>query len=685
MDKKISLEHAIRNIVRESIGGPNTDEFKGTPKAFLKPAPLIAPKKGDEHPDGSASLAQRGRAKITSSETMKEALAPKKGETQVDLGYDPAFEKTPEEKSRREAAKVRANKEALKTAKFDPNAPGLYSRDVPPTEKLKNVIQDTLAKSPVYKDIAGQKADDLSSIASNIPFVSAIGKAVDSAYYSDKAQPKITGKGDYLAAKGKPTVPDNKTQFEKDVAANKASESQKLASDKMKDAAKDAAIQIAIGAYLKGVLPKIELTPSLRKGDVSVPKPENPAEYDFKVPDRKGQPEAEIRKQFRQADIEASKFKSRAKEFEAPVRTEPSKVEKIEAEPVVKVKKADATAAQNSMKMDIERTRQSNIAAAMRNAEQFRKMYPKSSETTVPKTTETKTKDFTEPTAPFSKGTVNVAPETQKVSPAAREPEAFKVKTAEKQKTKPLDMELPTSKGELVTTVNKTASPTKKQISAKAREPEEIITRDSAQWKAAEKARDITPSSSKEVSVKPSTEVSTEIKTEPVAQTTVATRPEIETKLKPVVKTATETKTATATATTTPTKLSEPPPIKPKTPKEEPPKRKRGFRGVPWLPSFSVNDMIVTGPTGYVPNAPYLHRAADRATFGESASEERTSIENVARPGGKTRIGKQGQIRTKIIDENVKKASLIKRVIADKKNSIVNLHPKLKNPEADQN
>jgi hypothetical protein len=70
MDKKIGLEHTIRNVVSESIGVSGTDKYQGTPRAFLKPAPLISPKKGDEHPNGSATLAQRGRAKITSSETM---------------------------------------------------------------------------------------------------------------------------------------------------------------------------------------------------------------------------------------------------------------------------------------------------------------------------------------------------------------------------------------------------------------------------------------------------------------------------------------------------------------------------------------------------------------------------------------------------------------------------------------
>jgi hypothetical protein len=67
MDKKISLEHTIRNVVSESIGVSGTDKFQGTPRAFLRPAPLITPKKEGEHPNGSVNLAQRGRAKIDTS------------------------------------------------------------------------------------------------------------------------------------------------------------------------------------------------------------------------------------------------------------------------------------------------------------------------------------------------------------------------------------------------------------------------------------------------------------------------------------------------------------------------------------------------------------------------------------------------------------------------------------------
>ena len=89
---------------------------------------------------------------------------------------------------------------------------------------------------------------------------------------------------------------------------------------------------------------------------------------------------------------------------------------------------------------------------------------------------------------------------------------------------------------------------------------------------------------------------------------------------------------------------------------------------------------------GYVPTKSYTHFAEPRKTYGEETEVDkiRTSIENVARPGGKTRIAKQGEIKTKIIDENAKRVATIKRIIDDKKSTVI-INPKLKNPDTDQN
>lgn len=96
MDKKINLEHTIRNIVSESLGaGVTTDKFKGTQKAFLQPAPQIKPKVGDAHPDGSAVTAKRGLAKINQSETMKEEEQLNERAPRPPKGYIPPKPKAP--------------------------------------------------------------------------------------------------------------------------------------------------------------------------------------------------------------------------------------------------------------------------------------------------------------------------------------------------------------------------------------------------------------------------------------------------------------------------------------------------------------------------------------------------------------------------------------------------------------
>jgi hypothetical protein len=71
MDKKIGLEHTIRNVMTESLGGGiTTDKFVKTGNSFFK-AVHIEPKKGDEHVNGSSSVrATRNVQKERNSETM---------------------------------------------------------------------------------------------------------------------------------------------------------------------------------------------------------------------------------------------------------------------------------------------------------------------------------------------------------------------------------------------------------------------------------------------------------------------------------------------------------------------------------------------------------------------------------------------------------------------------------------
>ena len=69
MDKKLGLEHTIRNIITESIGVSGNDKFTKTGNSFFKSF-HAEPKKGDTHPNGNAVRAARNVSKERTSETM---------------------------------------------------------------------------------------------------------------------------------------------------------------------------------------------------------------------------------------------------------------------------------------------------------------------------------------------------------------------------------------------------------------------------------------------------------------------------------------------------------------------------------------------------------------------------------------------------------------------------------------
>ena len=121
----------------------------------------------------------------------------------------------------------------------------------------------------------------------------------------------------------------------------------------------------------------------------------------------------------------------------------------------------------------------------------------------------------------------------------------------------------------------------------------------------------------------------------------------------------------------------------------KPPKEKtkpgRLLFGLPKL-NISVDPAPLVGIQDITPGNSSTHRSKFTSNALESFDDKRTSIENVARPGGKTRIGKQAQIKAKIIDENADKVDLIKRVRAEaiakkKEQTPIILNPKLKNPD----
>lgn len=126
-------------------------------------------------------------------------------------------------------------------------------------------------------------------------------------------------------------------------------------------------------------------------------------------------------------------------------------------------------------------------------------------------------------------------------------------------------------------------------------------------------------------------------------------------------------------------------PNPPKTKTEEPPKTKT--RKFPVI-EFPLSVQPLTGAHGGAPVNVYLHTPQER--FGESTEADaiRRSIENVARPNSKNKLTKQAELKTKIIDENNRKAAIVRSAIEDKKESSknpnVDTKPKLKGLELDE-
>jgi hypothetical protein len=117
---------------------------------------------------------------------------------------------------------------------------------------------------------------------------------------------------------------------------------------------------------------------------------------------------------------------------------------------------------------------------------------------------------------------------------------------------------------------------------------------------------------------------------------------------------------------------------------ETPPKPKAGGT---FPISFPLAVKPAMGPFGGTHVKVMMHSPEGR--LGESAEADtiRRSIENVARPGGKNRITKQAELKVKIIDENNRKANIVRNAIKEKKagqNPLVDTKPKLNDLELDE-
>lgn len=631
MDKKIGLEHTIRNVVRESIGGPNTDKFKGTPKAFLQPAPHIEPKVGDSHPDGSSVTAKRGVAKIAQSETMKE------------------------EEELSEAGGVNL-KNKTNQKKTQPNSDG---------------DQGSITAIPGgalgwYAQRAADKA-----------------KAFGRIFTSNLGGDLIKGASDYVGKKisgdavEKGTSPNMAAAY----AAKKMPELEKLKSEIGK--------QDKITQGYRTFEPRVAGLADLATAATMVGGSELAG---------MGKPAAA-----------AGEVVSGTSKVGKAVSTE--KIISAKPETPVTTKQISATPGQTNLNKTI-----SNIMKRPDLGDVANVNKPKPVET--PSVANVKP----EKVEPLPKtGNKGKKPEAETAEPQTQGNLALKPKEIETPSApveKPLKFDKP---GQDVVPVEKPTST--KPYKPKTMTPDEIA-KEMDKFKR-QQAPVAEPPSKKSIdtkeffgkpapaSIKPpaNANVKQPAKATPAAQPAVAPAPAPATKSAPAAVPSpatapaaapqTANAPAVAPATAPATKLAPAPaaqtaaqPAQKKKPeegkKEEEGKRRRKFS----FPTLTIDSTPLSGPSASVSVSPYLHYASNRRgdvdarVVHESASEERSKVENVARPTSKDRqktLNTQQQIKQKIIDENAKKVDVIRKVIADKKSSTVNLNPKLKHQELDQN
>ena len=119
--------------------------------------------------------------------------------------------------------------------------------------------------------------------------------------------------------------------------------------------------------------------------------------------------------------------------------------------------------------------------------------------------------------------------------------------------------------------------------------------------------------------------------------------------------------------------------------KTETPTNKPKVPGFPII-SFPLAVNPSMGPFGGTHVNVVMHSPQEYMESTE-ADTIRRSIENVARLGGKNRITKQAELKAKIIDENNRKANIVRNAIKEKKagqNPLVDTKPKLNDLELDE-
>lgn len=730
MDKKYtSLEHAIRNIVTETIGVTGKSEPEGTPRSFLKPVGVISPPKGAAHPGTKKTatiLAQRGEDKVQHAlkeQSSKSAKKEEEGES-----WDPASETTPDEKTKREAAKKKADKDKVVGGELPKGmkpSGELTSREPLPTEKLTAGLEKLYGDSREARERVEKIGKAASALSMGLTDIA--GSGVDSA--------ALAKRGEYGAA--------------------------------AKEFTAGVALPLAGGAVLGKFGSKV-----IKQGDQAKLSPviKRP-ELGTKIQDPlKNKIVSDIMK--RPDTLEAP---ANVNAKPTPVEVSPPRTatyQSVNKAAPIGARTPAATVTRERIKPSTSASRLSRVGPmgdgptyAPKDAK-VKTGAPKGpgggggggATTTVPQTPSEKVVSFKPPTdttpsnAPTAqlKTGASAAPKIEVKPPEIKitggnqgrgKPKAYErnlqfkpetinpvaVKTpglmdtiksvagktlsnvgkAMEKINLPVAVATTLGQGSLVTPESDLGKKVSAYIDAKKVQNAALKQAETGFGKETGAAAGGLPSAP--TVPKPGiTTIPTPTAPEAVPQKVtrpytdvnappqIATQPTIDPKS--VQKHAAELKPQISgnKAEQPATQLQlKPDELKKQTETQKEKNRKgrdqktrrqqqgRGRGRLPFgLKIPGVSPDVLSGLRGFVPAHQYVHFEPQGFMENSEADNIRKTIENVARPGGKTRIAKQGEIKAKIIDENAKRAAVIKKTVKD---STIIRNPKLKHPELDEN
>lgn len=693
-DKKYtSLEHSIRNVVRESIGVSGTDKFKGAPKPFLKPAPHIEPPKGDEHPDASNVTAQRGAAKFKTSETMKEEeqideagvidfnnISPKKKEEPaksdnvllknplLKYGSNPDLQYNRSLKQKSLAAHIKYQKD-LATGKAN-KLPSDAAATATPGGTVGYEVSKAVNKADAFVRGAGNVlGGDIVAGAANYIGSKLPGGSDKGWEGSGKEWEKLKGQVGKQAEISAGKEKFNPAEYQAGTLAGVGLSVGAGELAGMKGASASGETSAVAGAATK--LPKVE-TPKTTKLP-EVPKATETPEVPKTVEEPKVQTPKSVNKTI-------SDIMKRPSDLEAPanINTKTTSMTKV---PGVKVQGGGVSTVE---------------APKNSPAGQFNDNVPTPKKVETPTRVEPpetptggkgKTANDAEAGAEGRQGAnkVQLQPKKADIPPTPEEKVLDKFGGYNK---KPENIKAPGNEN--------VKPPANDNVSAPKYKPPKPGNVDQA---AADIIKKQVGNSNVKPPAQPAPAAPKPSKTvpAPAAPRPAATPAPAQPAPAPAAAPATKLAPAVSNPAAAPDVAQAPAPKpatnqKPEPKEKEEDKNKRKFK-LPNLPS--LKNIPTGGGSDYIGAKTYMHTAPGAADYTyhapivreeNDADKKRRTIENVARPGGKTRIAKQAEIKAKIVEENNKKLNVIRKAISDKKTktSTVNLNPKLKHPELDE-